>query len=80
MFIYSIKGSTLKFVGVICLAALLMISLLVLVPKNDDVSEPASAESTVKFDKVKSNTDRQKFLEQFGWKVEKSPEKETVVR
>ena len=80
MFIYSIKKSTLKFVGIICLAAVLMISLLVLVPKNSVSAEPAAAESSLKFDKIRSNTDRVKFLKQFGWEVEKTPEKETVVR
>ena len=80
MFIYSIKKSTLKFVGIICLAAVLMISLLVLVPKNDVSAEPAAAETSLNFDKIRSNTDRVKFLKQFGWEVEKRPEKETVVR
>ena len=80
MFIYSIRKSTLKFVGIICLAAVLMISLLVLVPKNDVSAEPAASESALNFDKIRSNTDRVKFLKQFGWEVEKRPEKETVVR
>ena len=82
MFIYSIKGNTLKFVGIICLAAVLMVSLLILVPKNDTAAEAksVSAENTLNFDKIRSNSDRVKFLEQFGWKVERSPEKETVVR
>ncbi len=79
MFVCSVKAKTLKFVGLVCLAAVLMVSLLVLVPKNETVAEPVAAENTVKFDKIKSNGDRVRFLEQFGWKVEKSPVKETVV-
>ena len=80
MFICSIKGNTLKLVGIICLAAVLMISLLVLVPKNDAGAKEVAAENVYSFDKVRSNGDRVKFLEQFGWEVERSPEKETVVR
>lgn len=34
MFVYSVKGNTLKLAGIICLAAVLMLSLLLLVPKN----------------------------------------------
>ena len=34
----------------------------------------------IRFDMVKSNTDRVKFLEQFGWEVETSPSNEVVVK
>ncbi|MBQ7671423.1 MAG: DUF4830 domain-containing protein [Clostridia bacterium] len=97
MFVWSVKGSTLKFIGIICLAAVLMITLLVFVPKNsaavaENEKENAGetlpekeedAEPTVtvyNFDKVKSNSDRVKFLAQFGIEVDKSPEKECVVK
>lgn len=48
MFVYSVKGSTVKLTGIICLAAVLMLSLLLLVPKNNGTAEaPANAENTV---------------------------------
>ena len=80
MFVWSVKGNTLKFVGIICLAAILMVSLIVLVPKNSAEAEAQTAAAEIRFDKIKSNTDRVKFLEQFGWEVEKSPSNETVVK
>ncbi len=81
MFVWSVKGNTLKFVGIICLAAVLMISLLIFVPKNSaTASEMTIAENEINFDKVKSNGDRVDFLEQFGWEVDRTPEKECVVR
>ena len=97
MFVWSVKGSTLKFIGIICLAAVLMISLLVFVPKNSAAVAKDGTESTEEtapekeeaaeptatvynFDKVKSNSDRVKFLAQFGIEVDKTPEKECVVK
>lgn len=98
MFVWSVKGSTLKFVGLVCLAAVLMISLLVFVPKNSaavakgetennaetapsEEDTPAESAAVVyNFDKVKSNSDRVKFLAQFGIEVDKTPEKECVVK
>ena len=80
MFVWSVKGNTLKFVGIICLAAILMVSLIVLVPKNSYEAAAETAANEIRFDKVKSNTDRVKFLEQFGWEVETSPSNEVVVK
>lgn len=80
MFICSVKGNTLKFIGIVCLAALLMISLIVFIPKHSEKEDAVETASEVRYDKIKSNTDRVKFLEQFGWKVDKTPLSETVVR
>lgn len=80
MFVWSVKGKTLKFIGLLCLAAALMIALFVFIPKNSAAeAEPTAAEVTYNFDKVRSNGDRVEFLEQFGWKVERRPVKECVV-
>ncbi len=53
MFVYSVKGSTLKLAGIICLAAVLMISLLLLVPKNDKMTDtPADAETVLHTEEI----------------------------
>lgn len=97
MFVYSIKGNTLKLVGVICAAAILMVVLLVTsrggetatetVSKSAETQieeETAPAEDAhaneIRYDKIRSNSDRVKFLSQFGWEVEERPVKEGVVR
>ena len=99
MFVYSVKGNTLKLAGIICLAAVLMLTLLLLVPDNSENITPqdeaqavaAEGESTetgeaetektedtaapeenktkeekTNYNKIKTNEDRIKFLEQFG--------------
>ena len=81
MFVWSVKGKTLKFIGIVCLAAALMIALFIFVPKNSEAEAAQTSQTEVgyNFDKVRSNSDRIKFLEQFGWKTDKKPVKECVV-
>ena len=75
MFIYSMRGSTLKFFGVTAVAMVALITLLVFIPS----AEPAMSDGvvgtvgTVKFDKVKNSADRIEFLRQFGWEVDSEP-------
>lgn len=101
MFVYSVKGSSLKFAGVICLAAVLVLSLLILLPKNTEtapVSENAEnqnvadafsddtealqvvKEEKINYTKIRTNEDRIKFLEQFGWQVDPEPLEEATVK
>ncbi|MBE6563403.1 MAG: DUF4830 domain-containing protein [Ruminococcaceae bacterium] len=113
MFVYSVKGNTLKLAGIICLAAVLMLTLLLLVPDNSENITPqdeaqavaAEGENTetgeaetektedtaapeenktkeekTNYNKIKTNEDRIKFLEQFGWQVENEPEEEVTVK
>ena len=59
MFVWSVKGNTLKFVGIICLAAVLMISLLIFVPKNSATASAMTIpENEIKLDTEKTNGDR----------------------
>ncbi len=75
MFIYSMRGSTLKFFGVTAIAMVALITLLVFIPS----AEPAMSDGVigaveaVKFDKIKDSGDRIEFLRQFGWEVESEP-------
>ncbi len=80
MFVYSVKGNTLKFAGIICLAIVLTLSLLIFIPKNDSETAAAVGEEKINYGKIKTNDDRVKFLEQFGWTVESDPVEEVTVK
>ena len=72
MFVYSMRASTLKFFGVVCVALAVLIALIALVPTYD---ADATASETVSYtyDKIKSDDDVEKFLAQFGWQVGAEP-------
>ena len=72
MFIYSMRASTLKFFGVVCVALVALITLIALVPTYE---VDASADTTVSYsyEKIKTDDDVEKFLAQFGWQVGTEP-------
>ena len=75
MFIYSVRAGTLKFVGVICVALVALITVLAFVPSADgavadtNAGAAASGEQSIRYDKVKGAEDVAEFLGQFGWEV-----------
>ena len=71
MFVYSFRASTIKFFAVVCVALVTLITLIAFIPSFEANSTSASAKisETYNFEKVKTNEDRVRFLEQFGWKV-----------
>ena len=75
MFIYSVRASTIKFFGVICVALAGLIALIAFVPNyvsDNSVMTGASGESkSYNYDKIKNAGDVESFLSQFGWSVEK---------
>ena len=76
MFVYSMRASTIKMVGVICVALTVLITLIAFVPTYAVPNQPAAdADADVKYsyDKVKTEADVAAFLEQFGWTVEEKP-------
>lgn len=80
MFIYSMRASTIKLVGVLCVALTVLITLIAFVPTYA-VSGATDADADVRYsyDKVKSAEDAANFLTQFGWKVGTTPvESKTV--
>ena len=81
MFIYSMKASTIKFFGVICVALISLITLIAFIPSYNGDFVETSTEVSYSYDKVKSNEDRIAFLSQFGWEVEGTPieEKEVTI-
>ena len=79
MFIYSLRASTLKFFGVVCVALVSLITLIVFIPTySADGTMPPDTDTSaqtvsINYEKVKDNEDRIEFLSQFGWKVDDEP-------
>ena len=86
MFIYSMKASTIKFFGIVCVALAALITLKAFVPAYASGGEPNNTPNsgiqvdapqenkgetlTVKYEKVKAADDAAGFLSQFGWVVD----------
>lgn len=76
MFIYSLRASTVKLVGVICVALTVLIALIAFVPTyaiSSQTSAGADQEVSYSYDKVKNAEDAVSFLSQFGWTVNAEP-------
>ncbi len=76
MFVYSLRASTIKLVGVICVALTVLITLIAFVPTYAITSQNATGvnqEVSYHYDKVKSAEDAVEFLSQFGWEVTAAP-------
>ncbi len=83
MFIYSLRASTVKLVGVICVALTVLITLIAFIPTYS-VSSPTYAGTNDRsvqysYDKVKTAEDVVEFLSQFGWTVETTPKEVKTV-
>ncbi|MBQ2733861.1 MAG: DUF4830 domain-containing protein [Clostridia bacterium] len=79
MFIYALRATTLKLFGIVLLAAILLVSLAVMIPVyGNEPLQTAAEEKTVNYTKIKTNDDRLSFLKQFGWEVQETPEEEEV--
>ena len=79
MFVYSVRATTIKFFGVICVALAALITLIAFVPTyvGDGAAQTGSttsndASSTISYDKIKTAQDAAAFLKQFGWEVDAS--------
>lgn len=77
MFIYSFRASTVKLVGVICVALTVLITLIAFVPTYAISSQTSAnlddASVSYSYDKIKSAEDVVSFLSQFGWEVTAEP-------
>lgn len=77
MFIYSLRASTVKLVGVICVALTVLITLIAFVPtyaaNNSAATGAVDSAVSYNYDKVKTAGDVVGFLSQFGWQVEAEP-------
>lgn len=84
MFIYSMRASTIRFVGIVCVALAALVTLIAFVPAyagdsqtnagapGEGQAAPASDNTAVtyRYDKVKSADDAAAFLSQFGYVVD----------
>ena len=77
MFIYSLRASTIKLVGVVCVALTVLITLIAFVPTYAISSQTsANADGTqvsYSYDKIKTARDVKDFLSQFGWETDTAP-------
>ncbi len=77
MFIYSFRASTVKLVGVICVALTILITLIAFVPtyaiSSQTSATPDDTAVSYSYDKIKSAADVVSFLSQFGWEVTAEP-------
>ncbi len=78
MFIYSIRGSTVKLFGVMALAIVLLFGI-ALSGSANSISASSSA-TEIDFSGIKTNEDRVKFIENFGIKVDETPVEEEAFR
>ena len=82
MFVYSVKANTLKLFGIIGGALIILVALIFLIPEYSPKTTAAIAKknSDIRYDKVKTNSDRVDFLRQFGWEVDPEPIEEVTIR
>ena len=77
MFIYSLRASTVKLVGVICVALTVLITLIAFVPtyaiSSQTSANAGATEVNYTYDKIKTAEDAAAFLSQFGWAVNATP-------
>jgi len=78
MFIYSVKASTLKFIGALLAAVCVLTLLVVFVPNYD--SAYASSEGKISYSGIKTNDDRIEFLKQFSWEIKPTALEEVSVK
>lgn len=79
MFVYSVRATTIKFFGVVCVALATLITVIALIPSygsdfdGGDLTVGAGGEGetvqAISYEKVKTAEDAAKFLAQFGWEV-----------
>jgi hypothetical protein len=81
MFFYSMRATTVKFFAVVCVALVTLITLITFVPTYTDPMDTAvSKDSTINYEKIKTNDERIEFLRQFGFEVKSEPISATEVR
>ncbi len=94
MFVYAVRGNTVKFFGIIGLSVVALALLIVFLPKDGGASstsprEPVvnvapsapmqEASKNVSFEKIKTNEERIALIKSYGWEVEGTPAEEAKV-
>ena len=81
MFIYTVKGSTLKFTAALLLSLAVLVLLVIFIPTYDSEAQPTLSidGKEISFQNIRSDADRREFLAQFGWSLsDKEPFYEEV--
>ena len=78
MFIYSIRASTVKLLGVMALVIVLLFG--IAVSGNANTVSASSSATEIDFSGIKTNEDRVRFIENFGIKVDASSVEEEAFR
>ena len=78
MFVYSVKANTLKVIGCILAAAIIMTALVIFIPDDEAIAVSAS-DGKVVYTNAKDNEGRINFLSQFGYSVKTDPIDEVTV-
>ncbi len=81
MFVYSLKASSLKLFGVICVSVVALVALLTMIPTYEPTAASLlySEAASYNHSRIKTNEDRLSFLAQFGWTAESTPVEEKTV-
>ena len=82
MFVCAVRANTLKFIGIIGVAVLSLALLVLFIPSYEPVTTSAIAETIAEYnyEKIKTEEDVRKFLEQFGWEVSDKPLEQVSIR
>lgn len=78
MFVYTLKATTLKYIGVMTLCAAAMITTVALVPAGDR-TDSVQTSASVDYKNVKGREGRREFLESLGWEILEDSETVTDV-
>ena len=81
MFVYSLKASTLKLLGVISASVIALVILITMIPAYEPTAASLlySDVASYNYSKIKTAEDRVNFLKQFGWTVENTAVEEKTV-
>ncbi len=81
MFVYSLKASTLKLIGIVSVSVIALVVLLTMIPTFEPTAASLMYSDTAsyQYSKIKTNEDRLAFLRQFGWEAEATPVEEVTV-
>ncbi len=79
MFIYSLRASTLKFLGIAFAGVAALVAILIIFPGGEALPATSDGTQNVNYEKIKTAEDRIDFLLQFGYSVEPEAAEEKKV-
>lgn len=72
MFVRSIRMNTIKLICIAAIAVFAIVMLFIFIPSNGGGAD-SNVSETIRFDKMKTDSDRVSFLSQYGYTVDASP-------